>query len=78
MKALFGLLAAALVAATAMPPTVSAAEFEQGRVVDNDHAVLPRRERPAVENRILEQRLDTLLPTLMEEAGIDMWLVIAR
>ncbi|MFK8053886.1 MAG: M24 family metallopeptidase [Woeseiaceae bacterium] len=35
-------------------------------------------ERPAVENRIVSKRLETLLPTLMREAGIDMWLVIAR
>ncbi len=34
--------------------------------------------RPAIENRIVEKRLDTLLPQLMREAKIDMWLVIAR
>lgn len=54
------------------------ADFEQGRVIAGSHAVLPWRDRPAVENRILANRLDALLPALMEEAGIDMWLVIAR
>ncbi len=54
------------------------ADFEQGRAVAADHAVLPWRDRPEVENRILTNRLDSLLPALMEEAGVDMWLVIAR
>jgi hypothetical protein len=51
---------------------------DQGRVLTGERAVLPWRERPAVENRILEDRLDTLLPKLMEETGIDLWLVMAR
>jgi Xaa-Pro aminopeptidase len=34
--------------------------------------------RPVVQNQLLEKRLDSLLPTLMREAGVDMWLVIAR
>jgi hypothetical protein len=61
-----------------LPLFTMAAEFEQGRQIALEHSVLPLRERPAVENRILEARLDTLLPALMEETGIDMWLVIAR
>jgi Xaa-Pro aminopeptidase len=57
---------------------VRAAVPDQGRVVDGPRAVLPYRERPAVENRHLETRLETLLPALMDETGIDMWLVLAR
>ena len=53
-------------------------EFDQGRVVGPDNAVLSWRERPAIENRILTERLETLLPALMEETGFDMWLVLAR
>jgi Xaa-Pro aminopeptidase len=34
--------------------------------------------RPDIQNRLLEERLDSLLPTLMRETGVDMWLVIAR
>ena len=34
--------------------------------------------RPGIQNQLLEERLDSLLPTLMREAGVDMWLVIAR
>lgn len=54
------------------------AAFEQGRVIDSVPAVLPPSERPAVINRLVEDRLDRLLPKLMREAGIDMWLVINR
>ncbi|MGB0763728.1 MAG: M24 family metallopeptidase, partial [Luminiphilus sp.] len=35
-------------------------------------------DRPEVENRLLEERLEQLLPRLMREQGIDLWLVIAR
>ena len=41
-------------------------------------AVLPERARPAVVNAMLQDRLDNLLPALMRETGIDMWLVINR
>ncbi len=68
----------ALVLAAAICSTGTAAAADQGRVVTGDRAVLPWRERPAVENRVLEERLNTLLPRLMEEADIDLWLVIAR
>lgn len=38
----------------------------------------PFKHRPAAINRILKERLDTLLPQLMRETGVDAWLVIAR
>lgn len=34
--------------------------------------------RVEVENRILEERLESLLPRLMKETGLDMWLVLSR
>ena len=40
--------------------------------------ILPLRERLEVYNRWLKTRLDNLLPKLMDETGIDMWVVIAR
>ncbi len=70
-------LAAALMTADAVgEDTVP----EQGRVIlsADEFAVLPHRERVAPENRILEDRMALLLPRLMEEAGLDMWLVINR
>ena len=41
-------------------------------------AVEPYEHRPAIQNAIVEERLESLLPDLMREAGLDMWLVIAR
>ena len=35
-------------------------------------------ERAAVQNSWLKERLETLVPALMREAGVDMWVLIAR
>ena len=40
--------------------------------------ILSPRERAALENRILAERLDTLIPQIMRAEGIDMWLLVAR
>ena len=40
--------------------------------------VLSMRERDAVTRRVLEERLDTLLPVAMAEAEIDMWLILCQ
>ena len=63
-------------AATARAPVQAA----QGRVIPTADglAVLPSRDRVEVENQILADRLETLLPRLMAESGLDMWLVINR
>ena len=67
---LMAMLAASLLGA--QPPT-------QGRVIAGaTQRILSERERPAVINRVLQERLHTLLPTLMRETGFDMWLVINR
>ena len=52
--------------------------FTQGQVLDGPGAVLPERERIEPVNRMLVDRLRDLLPRLMREAGLDMWLVINR
>ena len=41
-------------------------------------AVLPERARPEAVNAMLKDRLDHLLPALMRETGIDMWVIINR
>ncbi len=41
-------------------------------------AILAPRERAELENRILAERLDTLIPQIMRAEGIDMWLLVAR
>ncbi|MGB1249779.1 MAG: M24 family metallopeptidase [Candidatus Promineifilaceae bacterium] len=46
--------------------------------MNNQYLRLPLRKQADVENAWLSERLETLLPMLMERAGLDMWLVIAR
>ena len=41
-------------------------------------AVLPLRERAAVQDRWLSERLDTVVPALMRRAGVDLWVVLGR
>jgi Metallopeptidase family M24 len=41
-------------------------------------AVLPERARPEAVNGMLKDRLDNLLPQLMRESGIDLWIIINR
>lgn len=36
------------------------------------------RERAVIENRVLAERLDTIIPAIMREQGIDLWLLVAR
>lgn len=49
---------------------------------ETETPALPRllnaRERAATENRILAARLDAIIPSIMREQGIDMWLLVAR
>ena len=60
-------------------PALDAQAPAQGRVIAGaTQHILPERERPAVINRMLQDRLTTLLPRLMRETGFDMWLVINR
>ncbi len=67
----------ALLACLLFPAHATLAQ-DQGREVGSPRAVLDYRDRPAAENRQLEERLETLLPALMEETDLDMWLVINR
>lgn len=41
-------------------------------------AILPLRDRAAFHDRLLADRLDTLVPALMRREGVDMWIVVAR
>jgi Xaa-Pro aminopeptidase len=51
----------------------------QGRELEGAvQRILPERERPGIANRILKERLETLLPRLMRETGLDMWVVVNR
>ena len=78
MRLLIALLLFSLAPSVQSSVANAASSAEQGRIVSGELAVLPARERPAVINRHIEQRLMTLLPGLMDEAGLDLWLVMAR
>jgi len=43
-----------------------------------DPLILPMRERAAVIDQWLETRVESVLPSLMRRAGIDMWVIISR
>lgn len=62
----------------ALSVSADAQEFDQGRVITGERAVLDYRDRPEIENAMVSDRLETILPALMDETGIDMWLVINR
>jgi Xaa-Pro aminopeptidase len=64
--------------APAQPAPPRSGEAAQGRQITELPAILPHRERVAAVNRMLRDRLDNLLPELMRETGIDLWLVINR
>lgn len=55
-----------------------AQDFSQGRQIESLPDVLSFKERVKPINDMVLDRLDNLLPTLMAEADIDMWLVINR
>jgi hypothetical protein len=40
--------------------------------------ILSERDRATFKDKILADRFDNLLPSLMDRADIDMWLVISR
>jgi len=40
--------------------------------------VLDMRARAVIEDRILKERLDTIVPAIMRERGVDMWVLVAR
>ena len=44
----------------------------------NSQNILNERERAVVVNEILKERFDNLLPKLMDQTGIDMWILISR
>ena len=53
-------------------------EFNQGREISSLPDVLSFKERVKPINDMVLDRLDNLLPKLMQEADLDMWLVINR
>ncbi|MCA3079018.1 MAG: aminopeptidase P family protein, partial [Rhodocyclaceae bacterium] len=72
--ALFAALFALPVAAAPAPVAMSAAGAQSPAMPP----ILNARERASTENRILAERLDTIIPAIMREQRIDLWLLVAR
>jgi Xaa-Pro aminopeptidase len=72
--------AAAMIVCLAVSAGAAEPEPAQGRELASADglAVLSPRQRVEPVNRMLTERLEQLLPRLMAEAGLDMWLVINR
>jgi Xaa-Pro aminopeptidase len=76
--ALLPVLGLSLLFALPAPPG-AAEQFSGGRVIEpGRHGVLASRDRVEPENRMVVDRLENLLPRLMAETGIDLWLVMNR
>lgn len=58
--------------------SVHAEQFSQGRQINALPDILSFKQRVKPINDMVTDRLDTLLPKLMQEADLDMWLVINR
>lgn len=65
-----------LIAAT-MVAAASAAQAQEVRDPPMPH-VLNLKERAAIEDGWLKQRLDTIVPMVMRRDGVDMWIIVAR
>lgn len=59
-------------------PAAAQTSAEQGRSITSTPGVLPERARAAAINHILQDRLENLLPRLMRDEGIEMWVIINR
>jgi Xaa-Pro aminopeptidase len=71
----------ALPVAAAPAPAPAPAPVAPSKVGERSPALPPilnARERAMTENRILAERLDTLIPAIMREQRIDLWLLVAR
>ncbi|WP_301750497.1 M24 family metallopeptidase [uncultured Erythrobacter sp.] len=69
---------AALLAATPALADTPLALSETEQAAPALPRILAPRERASLENRILAERLDTIIPQIMREEGIDLWLLVAR
>ncbi|WP_300530432.1 M24 family metallopeptidase [Maricaulis sp.] len=58
------------------PPEIAISETEQA--APELPPVLPLRDRAALIDDILAERLDTVIPQIMREQGVSMWLLMAR
>lgn len=70
---------AAVVAVAQQSATPMTSALREAEAIDPAMpAILPLRERAKVQNAWLAERLDAIVPALMRENGVDMWVMIAR
>jgi Xaa-Pro aminopeptidase len=63
-------------ASAATPPVLPLSDTEQSE--PQLLPILSMRDRAKIENEILADRLETVIPSLMRSQGIDMWVLVAR
>jgi Xaa-Pro aminopeptidase len=79
MKRMF--LAALIAAFMALPSAATPKPAATSEATQGSPAMPPilnARERASTENRILAERLETIIPVIMREQRIDLWLLVAR
>jgi hypothetical protein len=76
---MFLTIAALLATAPLAPPTTRSQPFCQTEAPDPAvPAILALKDRAALQDKWLKERLDSVVPKLMREQGIDMWVLVAR
>ena len=70
------LLASPLAATPVSAPLIPMSETEEHH--PDLPAILPLKDQAALIDSMLEERLDTVIPAIMREQGIDMWLLMSR
>ena len=65
-------------AAVIVLSTVAVAAHAQSAYPDPAERVLTHREQAVLVKSWIQKRFDTLLPTLMQRTGIDMWIIVSR
>ena len=70
------MLAALALALATTPATLPMSDVEQA--APEMPPILSMRERAQVVDRVLAERLDTVIPQIMREQGVDMWVLMAR
>lgn len=73
-----GALLAALIAGPLAAAPTPLAMRETEAAAPAVPPILSALDRAATENRILAERLDAIIPAIMREQGIDLWLLVAR
>ena len=74
----FAVMALAAMSAPALAAHPPIASEETEAAAPALATILPLRERAEIIDRILAERLDTIIPQIMREEGIDLWLLMSR